>query len=87
MENDDEEYEFSHGDAFGIYSSNLLIDVCQVLLSVRFPLSDTSSDEEEDQWTLLWDYLKCNRKTIFLKLNDVSDKSWEFFLTNGSFAF
>lgn len=74
-------YQFAHGDAFGIYSSNLLIDVCQVLLSVKYQIS-----KKDDEWTLLWDYFKCNKK-IFVKLNDNVSLVFKFLLSIGFYLF
>lgn len=60
-----EEVPFVPGDAFGIYSSNLLVDVHQVLVSVMVSTSSDGSDS-----ILLWDYLKVTKKQVFITLSD-----------------
>lgn len=58
------ETKFVSGDAFGIYSSNLLIDVYQVLISVMI-----KSNLEEDS-ILLWDYFKVSKKLVHIIISN-----------------
>ena len=55
---------FAPGDAFGIYSSNLLADVYQVLISVLV------KDKGNEDSILLWDYFKVTKKQVYIKLGD-----------------
>ncbi|KAH7644757.1 methionine synthase / sulfite reductase-like protein [Dermatophagoides farinae] len=63
---------FVPGDSFGFYSANLLIDVYQVIRSIKVKCSvyGDNDDDDDDDSILLWDYFKSNRKQVFVVLND-----------------
>ncbi|KAH9417985.1 hypothetical protein DERP_008239 [Dermatophagoides pteronyssinus] len=63
---------FIPGDSFGFYSANLLIDVYQVIRSIKVKCSDfgDNDDDDDDDSILLWDYFKGNKKQVFVVLND-----------------
>ena len=61
----DNKCQFIPGDAYGIYSSNLLDDVYQVLVSVLVKDGANSDDS-----ILLWDYFKVNKKQVYITLSD-----------------
>ena len=67
---------FIPGDSFGFYSANLLIDVYQVIRSIKVKCSDfgDNDDDDDDDSILLWDYFKGNKKQVFVVLND---KVWK----------
>lgn len=66
---------FVPGDSFGFYSANLLIDVYQVIRSIKVKCSNYGDGGDDDESILLWDYLKGNKKQVFVVLND-NNKVW-----------
>ena len=55
--------EFIPGDAFGIYSSNPLADLYQVLISAM--VKDSGNEDS----ILLWGYFKVTKKQVYIRLD------------------
>lgn len=67
---DFDDYNFAPGDSYGFFCANSLIDVFQVLISVK--VCNSSDDDSEDNWISLWNYFKANKKKVYVAFNEVS---------------
>ncbi|KAF7495274.1 Methionine synthase reductase [Sarcoptes scabiei] len=65
---DFDDYNFAPGDSYGFFCANSLIDVFQVLISVK--VCNSSDDDSEDNWISLWNYFKANKKKVYVAFNE-----------------